>query len=148
MSRKMLFVFNPLSGKAQIRTKLMDILDIFTKAGYQIEVYVTQRAMDAKRIVEERGAEMDLIVGSGGDGTLNETADGAAGYPNAAVGIFPCGSGNDFIRTFAGEQKLHDQQQILQRDYGPEAHEQRAFLRAVNDRSEHGGDNKPADIAE
>ena len=51
MSRKMLFVFNPLSGKAQIRTKLMDILDIFTKAGYQIEVYVTQRAMDAKRIV-------------------------------------------------------------------------------------------------
>ena len=96
MSRKMLFVFNPLSGKAQIRTKLMDILDIFTKAGYQIEVYVTQRAMDAKRIVEERGAEMDLIVGSGGDGTLNEVVSGVMGFSEKpCIGYIPAGTTND-----------------------------------------------------
>ena len=100
MSRKMLFVFNPLSGKAQFRTKLMDILDIFTKAGYQIEVYVTQRAMDAKRIVEERGAEMDLIVGSGGDGTLNEVVSGVMGFSEKpCIGYIPAGTTNDFAAS-------------------------------------------------
>ena len=45
--RKMLFIFNPRSGKAQIRNRLMDILDIFTKAGYEVSVHVTQRPKDA-----------------------------------------------------------------------------------------------------
>ena len=98
MSRKMLFVFNPLSGKAQIRTKLMDILDIFTKAGYQIEVYVTQRSMDAKRIVEERGAEMDLIVGSGGDGTLNEVVSGVQPATRAPEICFGLPSALSWVR--------------------------------------------------
>ena len=60
MEKKMLFVFNPQSGKAQIKTKLMDILDVFIKAGYQVEVHVTQRALDAKRVVEERGGEKEI----------------------------------------------------------------------------------------
>ena len=34
--KKMIFVFNPRSGKEQIRSKLLDILDIFTKYGYEV----------------------------------------------------------------------------------------------------------------
>ena len=41
--KKMIFVFNPRSGKEQIRSKLLDILDIFTKYGYEVSVYVTQK---------------------------------------------------------------------------------------------------------
>ena len=44
-----------------------------------MEVHVTQRALDAKRVVERRGYDMDLIVGSGGDGTLNEVVSGVMG---------------------------------------------------------------------
>lgn len=100
MSKKMLFVFNPLSGKAQIRTKLMDILDIFIKAGYQVEVHVTQRALDARRVVEERGQGMDLIVGSGGDGTLNEMVSGIMGMEvRPRIGYIPAGTTNDFAAS-------------------------------------------------
>ena len=38
--KKMLFVFNPRSGKEQIKGQLMEILDIFTKAGYELRVHV------------------------------------------------------------------------------------------------------------
>ena len=41
--KKMLFVFNPRSGKEQIKGQLMEILDIFTKAGYELRVHVTQK---------------------------------------------------------------------------------------------------------
>lgn len=100
MSKRMLFVFNPLSGKAQIRTKLMDILDIFIKAEYQVEVHVTQRALDARRVVEERGQCMDLIVGSGGDGTLNEMVSGVMGMERRPrLGYIPAGTTNDFAAS-------------------------------------------------
>ena len=48
--RKMLFVYNPKAGKAQIRNYLLDILDIFTKGGYEVTVAPTQAAGDAVHI--------------------------------------------------------------------------------------------------
>lgn len=41
----------------------------------------------------------------GGDGTLLEVVRGAANRENAAVGVYPCGSGNDFVRTL-GERDI------------------------------------------
>ena len=60
--RKMLFIFNPRSGKAQIRSRLMNILDIFTKAGYEVSVHVTQRPKDAMEVAAARGNDADLIA--------------------------------------------------------------------------------------
>ena len=44
--KKLLFVYNPHSGKGLIKNKLCDILDIFAKAGYEMTVCPTQHAMD------------------------------------------------------------------------------------------------------
>ena len=74
--KKMLLVINPKSGKGQIKNRLLEILDIFTKAGYEIHIHITQQAMEAKDVVARWGGDMDLIVCSGGDGTLNETISG------------------------------------------------------------------------
>ena len=51
----MLFVFNPRSGKEQIKGQLMEILDIFTKAGYELRVHVTQKQKDAMEVVARLG---------------------------------------------------------------------------------------------
>ena len=53
--KKMLFVFNPRSGKEQIKGQLMEILDIFTKAGYELRVHVTQKQKDAMDVVARLG---------------------------------------------------------------------------------------------
>ena len=55
--KKMLFIYNPKAGKAQIRNKLADILDVFTKGGYEITVYPTQRSEDAMEKTEKRSKE-------------------------------------------------------------------------------------------
>ena len=69
--KKMLFVFNPRSGKEAIKNQLSDILGIFCGAGYLPSVYVTQEPGDAAKIAEEYGKDVELFVCSGGDGTLN-----------------------------------------------------------------------------
>ena len=74
--KQMLLIINPRSGREKIRLKLLDILDAYTGAGYQIQVHVTQKSLDARDAVLKYGGKKDLIVCSGGDGTLNEVISG------------------------------------------------------------------------
>ena len=67
--KKLLFVYNPHSGKCQILTHLAEIIDIFTKGGYEVTAHPTQARDDAMETVRRRAADFDLIVSSGGDGT-------------------------------------------------------------------------------
>ena len=76
MMKKMIFLFNPRSGKEAIKNQLSDILGIFCRAGYLPSVYVTQEPGDAAKIAEEYGSEVELFVCSGGDGTLNSVISG------------------------------------------------------------------------
>ena len=76
MSKKMLFVFNPFSGKGQLKNCLYDVIDVFTKGGYEVTVYPTQGKDDAFNIVGSTAHKYDVITASGGDGTLNEVVRG------------------------------------------------------------------------
>lgn len=98
--KKLLFVFNPKSGKGQIKNKLMEILDIFTKSGYEVTVHPTQKFKDAKEVVTERAKDYDLVVCSGGDGTLDEVVGGMMkSQQKIPIGYIPSGTTNDFARS-------------------------------------------------
>lgn len=100
--KKMLFIFNPRSGKERLKTKLLDILDLFVKEGYEVTVHVTQSAGDAKKKVEKKGGSVDLLVCSGGDGTLNEVVSGMMAWSREKrpqLGYIPAGSTNDFAAS-------------------------------------------------
>ena len=95
--KRLLFIINPCSGKGRIRNKLLSVLDIFAKRGYRVETYVTQEALDARRKAVTRGRSADLIVCSGGDGTLNEVVSGMMELKRLPVlGYIPAGSTNDY----------------------------------------------------
>ena len=66
MRKQMFFIYNPKAGKGQIRSNLLDIIDVFVKAGYEVTAYPTQSAGDAVRAVRERRAGYDMVVCSGG----------------------------------------------------------------------------------
>ena len=53
-NKKMLFIYNPRAGKAKIKSNLLDIIDIFTKAGYEVTAYPTQAKGDGQRAVREK----------------------------------------------------------------------------------------------
>lgn len=98
--KKMLFIINPKAGKAQVKNHLLNIIDIFVKAGYEVTTYVTQSKGDAMRAAKERREEYDLIVCSGGDGTLDEVVTGMVkSGKSLPIGYVPAGSTNDFANS-------------------------------------------------
>lgn len=97
--RNLLFIYNPFSGKGMIKENLSDIIDCFVKNGYQVGVYPTQGRLDAKEQVIHTAYQYDMIVCSGGDGTLNEVISGLMELPDRPVlGYIPAGSTNDFAQ--------------------------------------------------
>lgn len=98
--KKILFVFNPHSGKGRIRPNLVDIIDTFVKADCVPTVIPTQRPLHAYEIVRDFGSEFDLIVCSGGDGTLNEVVRGVKTLTHRVpIGYIPAGTTNDFAAS-------------------------------------------------
>lgn len=100
MDKKMLFIYNPRAGKAQIRSNLLDIIDTFVKAGYEVTAYPTQASGDAVKAVKERHTGYDIVVCSGGDGTLDEVVTGMMQCEEKLpIGYVPAGSTNDFANS-------------------------------------------------
>lgn len=102
IEKKLLFIFNPYSGKAQIKNRLLDIIDIFVKGGYEVTVYPTQGASDAYRMIRKKASAYDMLVISGGDGTLNEGVRGLMELEEQVrpkFGYIPTGTTNDFATT-------------------------------------------------
>lgn len=98
--KKLLFIYNPHAGKELIKNKLSDILQIFSSAGYDLTVYPTKERMDATRRILRDGSDYDLIVCSGGDGTLNESVEGLMQLPCPPLcGYIPAGTVNDFASS-------------------------------------------------
>lgn len=97
---KLLFVFNPRSGKGLIKEHLVDIVDVMVKAGYEVTIYTTQSQGDAIRKVREEAKYYDRVVCSGGDGTLDEVVTGMQqSEVNVPIGYIPAGSTNDFANS-------------------------------------------------
>ena len=104
---KHLFVINPVAGgKKNLFEDTKRMITEFTKTLKEpFEIYITKKPMDAcRKIIEEADSSGELrVYACGGDGTLNECVNGAAEHKNVTVTHFPCGTGNDFLKTFGME---------------------------------------------
>lgn len=98
--KKLLFVFNPHSGTGEICKYLAEVVDIFTKAEYDVVVYPTQAALDGTRKILADGESFDRIVVSGGDGMLHELVNAILRLKKPiTIGYIPTGTVNDFANT-------------------------------------------------
>ena len=105
--KNLLLVVNPRAGKERIKNHLLEIVDLFVKAGYEVRVHITQEAQDASRVVAESAGSYDRIVCSGGDGTLNEVVSGLmASGKRPLLGYIPAGSTNDFASSLKIPSKM------------------------------------------
>lgn len=100
LGQKALFIINPHSGKGMIKNNLLGIVDTLVKAGYEVTVYPTQGRGDACRAMRERDKSYNIVVCSGGDGTLDEIVTGMiqSGF-KTTIGYIPAGSTNDFANS-------------------------------------------------
>ncbi len=98
--KKMLFVYNPHSGRGEMAQAFPDIVARFTSAGYDVVVHPTQRRRDGQNFIARWGSDYDIVVSSGGDGMLHEHFAGmTAGKITALCGYIPSGTVNDFAAS-------------------------------------------------
>ena len=99
--KRLLFIYNPHAGKELLKPKLSDIVDIFVTAGYEVVIYPTQAYQDAyKKVRSYPAGEYDLVVCSGGDGTIDEVVTGMMQRDKREpIGYIPTGTTNDFANS-------------------------------------------------
>ena len=114
---KYFFILNPRAGEGGNETRLRTQIDGLSVAD-DCELYVTKGEKDATEFVKkqcEAFPDVDLMfIACGGDGTFSEVCNGAIGYKNAIVSCYPCGSGNDFVKTFGGAERFLDIKRIVE----------------------------------
>jgi lipid kinase, YegS/Rv2252/BmrU family len=100
MHKKLLFVLNPRAGKGMMKSRLLPLVETFTAGGYDVTVRPTMQANETAEIVRDRAEEYDVIVCSGGDGTINETISGLMDCDKRPIlGYLPSGTVNDFATS-------------------------------------------------
>ena len=116
--KKALFLVNPHAGKGLIKNHLLSVVDILTKAGYMVTTYITQCRGEAVQVVRERERDYELVVCSGGDGTLDEIVTGMmqSGF-KTKIGYIPAGSTNDFAKSLKLPSTMKKAAEIVAADY-------------------------------
>ena len=100
--KKIYFVYNPHSGREQIGSKLNEIIRILAEKDNELVVAPTVGYQDALKRIENLPDGYDLVVCSGGDGTLDEVVTGMMLRPEEKripIGYIPAGTTNDFARS-------------------------------------------------
>ena len=119
--KKMLFIMNPYAGMRKANRYLPDIISLFNRADYEVNIRMTAGTGDAAKFAESHALGMDLVVCCGGDGTLNETITGMIRAGSTApIGYIPAGSTNDFASSLKlSTNILQAVQDILEGDPVP-----------------------------
>lgn len=119
MSLKTQVIVNPESNKGRTRRRwaqIKEALKVFLKEFKYEFTEKPSQAIDISRAAIREGSE--LIVGVGGDGTMNEIANGFFDgktiiNPDSVMGIVPSGTGCDFIRSLHIPSNLKQAMQVI-----------------------------------
>lgn len=121
-SKKVFFIINRFSGTGYRESLEGRMIDACAALNYGCTIEHTQARGHATELAQRAVAEkFDIAFAVGGDGTVNEVAQGLIGS-NVAMGILPKGSGNGLARhlgipmKFADALKLMTSSQIINMD--------------------------------
>lgn len=98
MDKKVMLIVNPMAGKGQSRGCVLDVVQIFSDAGYATTVYPTKHSGHAAELARSYGSEYPILACVGGDGTLSEVITGLMDIPyenRPNIGYIPLGTAND-----------------------------------------------------
>lgn len=117
-----LFVVNAYAGKNSAADAVTTALEA-VKDSVAYTVYRTTKKGDAipfvRAFCNEHSEEQVRVYACGGDGTAHEVTNGIAGCPNASMTVYPCGSGNDFVKYYGGKDRFSDIDTLIQAEDMP-----------------------------
>ena len=110
------FIINPAAGSHDRTEEYSEkIRQVFAKRNMKCRIVVSHAPGECQKLAREAAetGKPVRIYACGGDGTLNEVVQGAAGYENAAVSVFSGGSGNDFVKLFDDPSAFFDLERLM-----------------------------------
>lgn len=112
--KKLMFVYNPVSGRMDVSRNLSEIVEVFSK-GYHVEIHATCEKGDGyKYIVNNLDGSYEYLVCAGGDGTLSEAVSALIDKNiDMPLGYIPSGSTNDFARSIGIPDKMKEAAQAI-----------------------------------
>ncbi len=102
MRRKALLLANASAGQGEIRNKLFSVLVQLTRAGFEVTVcpIFPSKGITAEKFLEDCSQDYEVLLCSGGDGTLNHIVNWLLKHGrHVPVAFYPSGSTNDFARS-------------------------------------------------
>ncbi|MFC2032508.1 diacylglycerol/lipid kinase family protein [Chloroflexota bacterium] len=87
-------IYNPYGGRVTVRHELEAVVAFLSHNGWTVSWRETSEPKEAIKLARqavERGAK--VVIAAGGDGTVNEVANGLLGS-DAALGVLPVGTTN------------------------------------------------------
>ena len=101
-------IYNPESGKKDFVNHLEYVTSRLSEAGYAVDVVATQRPKHAISLTKKAcNEEYDLIVISGGDGTIHECINGiAVSKFKPKIGYIPSGTACDLASSLNIPKKI------------------------------------------
>ncbi|MCQ4924200.1 YegS/Rv2252/BmrU family lipid kinase [Tissierella carlieri] len=116
--KKIKVIFNPSSGRQSMERRVDRLCKLLLDDGYLISKFITQKKDDA--MIETMKAckeDWDIIVVSGGDGTVNEVAKGIANSERKIpVAILSSGTVNDFANYMKIPKNIMDFYDMIKRE--------------------------------
>jgi YegS/Rv2252/BmrU family lipid kinase len=106
---KHIFIINPAAGKTDSRQRVYQMAEALRQShGLDVECMLTRSPGHATALTRGLAAAGGGLrfYACGGDGTVNEVANGVAGFENAAMSVVPIGTGNDFLKNFGADAAL------------------------------------------
>lgn len=108
-----------MSGKKKFKKHIPKVKETIESMGYNIAVKPTKRAGHATALVKESCYEkIDMILISGGDGTVNECVNGLAGQRfRPKVAYIPSGTACDIAKTLGIPKNVDKALEIIKKDH-------------------------------
>ncbi|MDE2847394.1 MAG: diacylglycerol kinase family lipid kinase [Gemmatimonadota bacterium] len=117
MTGKTLIVANPTSGSGRGMRYAERVRDLLAANHADVEIRPTSARGEAEAFAAEAVQEgYACVAACGGDGTVHEVVNGLAGT-DVALGILPCGRGNDFARAMEIPSPPEKAASVLQQGY-------------------------------
>lgn len=110
---KLLFIVNPVAGKGRGKKAIPIIEKKMIDNNISYEIIMTSKPLEATRLAMENVHSFETIIAVGGDGTVNEVAQGLIKSKKGRLGIIPCGTGNDFVRALNIDLSLEKSLDII-----------------------------------
>lgn len=99
MNYKGVLIYNPTAGPWELQGLIKRLIQSLRQEyGWSLELLQTEQVGDATRLAQDAvRARCDMVLAAGGDGTVNEIANGLSGS-DTILGIVPVGTGNILAR--------------------------------------------------